>query len=80
MKNILAHNGEVLFTYKNLDLLDVNDTLLNKLYAAERLMRNRDTAQSISYVSPKIIKNIAEQIGYKYVEVECDDFDPPQRD
>ena len=27
-----------------------------------------------------LIKNIAEQIGYKYVEVECDDFDSQQRD
>ena len=77
-KNILSHNGEVLFTYKNLDLLDVNDTLLND--HTERLMRNREfQTRSISYVSPTVIKNIAEQIGYKYVEVECDDFDRTAR-
>jgi len=77
-KNILADGGEVLFTYKNLDLLNVNDHLLTE--HTERLMRNREfQTRSISYVSPTVIKNVAEQLDYKYVEVECDDFDRTAR-
>ena len=46
----------------------------------ERLMRNREfQTRSISYVSPTVIKNVAEQLNYKYVEVECDEFDRTAR-
>ena len=68
-KSILKPKGDVLFTYKNLDLLDVNDSLFTE--HTERLMRNREfQTRSISYASPSVIKNVAEQIGYKYVEVD----------
>jgi hypothetical protein len=73
-KSILKPKGEVLFTYKNLDLLDVNDSLFTE--HTERLMRNREfQTRSISYASPSVIKNVAEQLGYKYVEVDDKVFD-----
>ena len=73
-KSILKPKGEILFTYKNLDLLDINDSLFTE--HTERLMRNREfQTRSISYASPSVIKNVAEQIGYKYVEVDDNVFD-----
>jgi cyclopropane fatty-acyl-phospholipid synthase-like methyltransferase len=78
-KSILAQLGEVIFTYKNLDLLDVNDPLF--LDHTDRLMRNREfQTRSISYISPSAIKHISEQLGYKYVDADpSNEFDKTAR-
>ena len=71
---LLEDNGEVLFTYKNLDLLDTSDNLF--VDHTEQLMSNREfQARSISYASPSVIRRLAEQLGYKYVEVNDYVFD-----
>ena len=73
-KPLLEDNGEVLFTYKNLDLLDISDDLF--VNHTEQLMSNREfQARSISYASPSVIRRLAEQLGYKYVEVNDYVFD-----
>lgn len=77
-KPLLEDNGEVLFTYKNLDLLNTSDELFVK--HTEQLMFNREfQARSISYASPSVIKRLSKQLGYKYAEVDDHVFDVTAR-
>lgn len=63
--DILPEQGEVIFSFRDADLIDLEDSLFKE--HQEILMKNREfSTRCISYVSTKNILDVCSKIGYKW--------------
>lgn len=72
--NLLPTAGQVIFSFRDADMLDINDNLFKE--HQRLLMNNREfVTRSISFVSRKTVVDVCNQIGYNtYVDEGPSDY------